>query len=175
MTGNVATRGPESESAAPAGPGGPGAGGPRPARAADGVGARAAQRRGRGARAQPPDGPGRPGEGPRWPRSTASPSELQAVETDRDDEAHRTLCRIAELVADGVPEAGWSADEEIDVDTLRATSEAARGLHGKAATLLERLDAEKRHGPAAVVDSVATTLRVVGVVADLEVFERARH
>lgn len=101
--------------------------------------------------------------------------ELAAVESDQDDEAHRTLCRIAELVGDGVPEAGWSAAEEIDVDVLQATSEAARGLHGRATTLLERLDAEKRHGPAAVVDSVATTLRVVGVVADLEVFERARR
>ncbi|HEY2225835.1 hypothetical protein [Actinomycetospora sp.] len=101
--------------------------------------------------------------------------ELSAVESDQDDETHRTLCRIAELVGDGVPEAGWSGSEKIDVEVLQATSEAARGLHGKAATLLERLDAEKRHGPAAVVDSVATTLRVVGVVADLEVFERARH
>ena len=74
-----------------------------------------------------------------------------------------------------MPEAGWSSAEEIDVDTLQATSEAARDLHGKTTTLLERLDAEKRHGPAAVVDSVATTLRVVGVVADLEIFERDRH
>lgn len=101
--------------------------------------------------------------------------ELAAVEDDQDDRTHRTLCRIAELVADGVPDAGWSEAEEIDVEVLQATSEAARGLHGKAATLLERLDAEERHGPAAEVGSVATTLQVVGVVADLELFERARH
>ncbi len=101
--------------------------------------------------------------------------ELAAVEADREDEAHRTLCRIAGLVRDGVPEAGWSADEELDVDVLRATSEAARILHGRAAGLVERLDAEERQASAVVVDSVATTLRVVGVVADLEVMERARR
>lgn len=101
--------------------------------------------------------------------------ELEAVEKDEDDETHRTLCRIAELVGSGVPEAGWSAAEDLDADVLPATSEAARALHGRASELVERLDAEERHGPAAVVDSVATTLRVVGVVADLEVFERARQ
>jgi hypothetical protein len=101
--------------------------------------------------------------------------ELGAVESDRDDEAHRALCRIADLVRDGVPEAGWSADEGLDVDVLRATSEAARGLHERAAALLGRLDAEERHGSAVVIDSVATTLRVVGVVADLEVMEHARR
>ena len=101
--------------------------------------------------------------------------ELEAVETDRDDDAHRTLCRIAGRVGEGVPEAGWSADEELDVDVLRAASAVARGLHERAADLLERLDAEERHGSAVVVDSVATTLRVVGVVADLEVMERARR
>jgi hypothetical protein len=101
--------------------------------------------------------------------------ELDAVEADRDDDAHRTLCRIAGVVGDGVPDAGWSADEGLDVEVLRAASEAARDLHGRAATLLERLDAEERHGSAVVVDSVATTLRVVGVVADLEVMERARR
>lgn len=101
--------------------------------------------------------------------------ELAAVEDDQDDQTHSTLCRIAVLVADGVPDAGWSAAEEIDVEVLQATSEAARGLHGKATKLLDRLDGEKRPGPAAAVGSVATTLQVVGVVADLEVFERARH
>jgi hypothetical protein len=101
--------------------------------------------------------------------------EIARVEKDSDDEAHRTLCRIAALLGDGVPEAGWSATEEIDVEVLQATAEAARTLHGKATTLLERLDSESRHGPAADVGSVATTLQVVGVVADLEVFERARH
>ena len=101
--------------------------------------------------------------------------ELGAVESDREDEAHRALCRIAGLVRDGVPEAGWSADEELGVDVLRATSEAARGLHERAAALLARLDAEERHGSAVVIDSVATTLRVVRVVADLEVMEHARR
>jgi hypothetical protein len=101
--------------------------------------------------------------------------ELGAVEADREDEAHRTLCRIAGLVREAVPEAGWSADEELDVDVLRATSEAARGLHASAASLVERLDADERQGSAVAVDSVATTLRVVGVVADLEVMERARR
>ncbi len=174
MTGNVATRGPESESAA------------RPALADRVREARArleppsvsvpAPRSAEGIVPAPslrtdPDAP---------PKDLLAAvdgliEQLQAVESDRDDVTHRTVCRIAELVADGVPEAGWSADEEIDVETLQATSEAARGLHGKAATLLERLDAEKRHGPAAAVDSVAMTLRVIGVVADLEIFERARH
>lgn len=174
MTGNVATRGPESESATP------------PALADRLREARArldpptvtlpAPRSAEGVVPAPtmrtdPDAP---------PKDLLAAvdglaEELAAVESDQDDETHRTLCRIAELVGDGVPEAGWSAAEEIDVDVLQATSEAARGLHGRATTLLERLDAEKRHGPAAVVDSVATTLRVVGVVADLEVFERARH
>lgn len=101
--------------------------------------------------------------------------ELEAVEADREDDAHRTLCRIAGRVGDGVPEAGWSADEELDVDVLRAASAVARGLHERAADLLGRLDAEERHGSAVVVDAVATTLRVVGVVADLEVMERARR
>jgi hypothetical protein len=101
--------------------------------------------------------------------------ELGAVEADREDEAHRTLCRIADLVGNAVPEAGWSADEELDVDVLRATSDAARGLHARAASLVERLDAEERQASAVVVDSVATTLQVVGVVADLEVMERARR
>jgi hypothetical protein len=101
--------------------------------------------------------------------------ELEAVEADQDDDARRVLCRIAAWVGDGVPEAGWSADEGLDVEVLRSTSEAAKELHGHAAALLERLDSEERHGPAAVVDSVATTLRVVGVVADLEVMERARQ
>lgn len=101
--------------------------------------------------------------------------ELEAVEQDREDEARRSLCRIAAWVGDAVPEAGWSADEGLDTDVLRATSEAARELHQHAAALLERLDAEERHGPAAAVDSVATTLRVVGVVADLEVMERGRQ
>jgi hypothetical protein len=101
--------------------------------------------------------------------------ELDAVEQDREDDAHRALGRIADLVGGGVPEAGWSADEGLDVDVLRATSEIARGLHQQAATLLERLDTEERHGSAVVIDSVATTLRVVGVVADLEVMEHGRR
>jgi hypothetical protein len=101
--------------------------------------------------------------------------ELEAVEADGEDDARRLLCRIAGRVADGVPEAGWSADEGLDVDVLRAASDAARDLHERAATLLERLDAAERNGSAVVVDAVATTLRVVGVVADLEVMERARR
>jgi hypothetical protein len=101
--------------------------------------------------------------------------ELEAVEADGEDEAHRVLCRIAGRVGDAVPEAGWSADEGLDVEVLRAASEAARGLHDRSAALLERLDAEERNGSAVMVDSVATTLRVVGVVADLEVMERARR
>ncbi|NMO92491.1 hypothetical protein [Actinomycetospora sp. TBRC 11914] len=101
--------------------------------------------------------------------------ELDTVEGDREDDAHQVLCRIAAWATDGVPEAGWSADEGLDVEVLQATSEAAKGLQERAAALLERLDSEERHGPAAAVDSVATTLRVVGVVADLEVMERARQ
>lgn len=101
--------------------------------------------------------------------------ELETVEGDRDDDAHRLLGRLAAWAGDGLPDAGWSAEEGLDVEVLRATSEAAKGLHGRAAALLERLDSEERPGPAAMVDSVATTLRVVGVVADLEVMERARQ
>ena len=101
--------------------------------------------------------------------------ELEAVEADEGDDARRLLCRIAGRVGDGVPEAGWSADEGLDVEVLRAASEAARDLHERAATLLARLDAAERNGSAVVVDSLATTLRVVGVVADLEVMERARR
>lgn len=104
--------------------------------------------------------------------------ELAAVEKPADGAdgaAHRVLCRIVELVADGVPEAGWSASEEIDVEVLRATSDAARVLHGRAAALLATLDEQDRPGPAATVGSLVTTLQVVRVVADLELFERARR
>ncbi|MFC5066247.1 hypothetical protein [Actinomycetospora atypica] len=105
-------------------------------------------------------------------------AELAAVESPADGAdgaAHRVLCRIVDLVADGVPEAGWSATEEIDVELLRATSDAARALHGRAAALLATLDEQDRPGPAAAVGSLVTTLQVVQVVADLELFERARR
>lgn len=104
--------------------------------------------------------------------------ELAAVESPADGpagEAHRVLCRITELVAAGVPEAGWSATEEIDVEVLRTTSDAARALHGRATALLATLDEQERPGPAAAVGSLVTTLQVVQVVADLELFERARR
>jgi hypothetical protein len=96
----------------------------------------------------------------------------EELEGDADDDTHRTVRRIAELVTDGVPDAGWSAHEGVEVDVLRATSVAARTLHEHTTSLLERLDADDRHASAALVDSVATTLRVVGVVADLEVMQR---
>ncbi|WP_018334198.1 hypothetical protein [Actinomycetospora chiangmaiensis] len=101
---------------------------------------------------------------------------LDAVEAAGDDDPiHRVLCRIAELVAGGVPDAGWSATEEIDVAVLRGTSDAARGLQERAATLLARLDAEERPGPAAALAPLTTTLQVVVVVAELELFQRARR
>ncbi|GAA4835832.1 hypothetical protein GCM10023201_25670 [Actinomycetospora corticicola] len=101
---------------------------------------------------------------------------LEAVEAAGEDEpAHRVLCRIAQLVADGVPDAGWSAEHGIDVEVLRATSDAARGLQERTAKLLARLDTEERPGPAAAIAPLTTTLQVVVVVADLELFERARR
>lgn len=101
---------------------------------------------------------------------------LEAVEAaGEDDPTHRVLCRLAALVAGGVPDAGWSATEDIDVAVLRETSDAARGLQERAAKLLARLDGEERPGPAAALAPLTTTLQVVVVVADLELFERARR
>lgn len=173
MTGNLATREPESESVAPPALAGrireararlepPTVTVPEP-RSADGV--------------VPTPNLRSEAEGPAKELLTAVDGfaeELAAVEQDQDP-AHRTLCRIAGLVGDGVPDAGWSATEEIDVEVLQATSKAARGLLETATSLLERLDAENRDGPAADVGSVATTLQVIGVVADLEALERSRH
>ncbi|WP_433800169.1 hypothetical protein [Actinomycetospora sp. CA-084318] len=101
---------------------------------------------------------------------------LEAVESaGADAPTHRVVCRIVELVAEGVPEAGWSADEGIDVAVLREASDAARGLQERAAKLLARLDTEERPGPAAAIAPLTTTLQVVVVVADLEQFARARR
>ncbi|MDL5155739.1 hypothetical protein [Actinomycetospora termitidis] len=101
---------------------------------------------------------------------------VAAVESaGEEDDTHRVLCRIAELVTGGVPDAGWSATEEIDVEVLRATSDAARELHERTTKLVERLDTEDLPGPAAALGGLSTTLQVVVVVADLELFERARR
>ncbi|MEJ2868958.1 hypothetical protein WCD74_14390 [Actinomycetospora sp. OC33-EN08] len=101
---------------------------------------------------------------------------VRAIEAaGEDDRTHQVLCRIAALVTTGVPDAGWSAAEEIDVEVLRAASDAARGLQERVAKLVERLDSEDRPGPAAALGSLATTLQVVVVVADLELFARARR
>ncbi|MCD2190156.1 hypothetical protein [Actinomycetospora soli] len=101
---------------------------------------------------------------------------LEAVETAGEDApTHRVVARIVQLVAQGVPEAGWSAEEGVDVAVLREASDAARGLQERAAKLLARLDTEERPGPAAAIAPLTTTLQVVVVVADLEQFERARH
>ncbi|GLZ50520.1 hypothetical protein [Actinomycetospora sp. NBRC 106378] len=101
---------------------------------------------------------------------------LETVEAAGDESpAHQVLCRIAALVADGVPDAGWSTREQLDVDVLRDASDAARGLQERSAKLLARLDAEERPGPAAALAPLTTALQVVVVVADLEQFERARR
>ena len=99
---------------------------------------------------------------------------LTALEEDPDVPAHRALARIGSLTASGVPERGWSAGEDLTVEVLVEAAARAGELHDAASALLARLDAEDRPSPAVVVDAIATSLRVVRVVADLEVFARGR-
>jgi len=97
---------------------------------------------------------------------------LAALEDHPDTPAHLALARIGALTASGVPERGWSAGEGLAVEVLLEAAARAGELHEAAASLLTRLDAEDRPAPAVVVDAIATSLRVMRVVADLEVFAR---
>jgi hypothetical protein len=97
---------------------------------------------------------------------------LVEVEDDPQDPDRRTLARALELVATGVPDAGWSVDERLEGESLLGASELAGPLHDDAAALLERLDAEERPAPAVEVDAVVTALRVARMVLDLESFAR---
>lgn len=98
--------------------------------------------------------------------------DLGALEREPDAPAHRALARIGALTAAGVPERGWSAREGLAVDDVVAGAARAGALHDSAVALLARLDAAGRSSSAAVVDAIATSLRVVRIVADLEVFAR---
>lgn len=98
--------------------------------------------------------------------------ELGALERRPDAPVHRAFARIGELTAAGVPERGWSARDGLAVDDVVAAAARAGALHENAVALLARLDAADRPSSAAVVDAIATSLRVVRVVADLEVFAR---
>ena len=98
--------------------------------------------------------------------------ELGALERQPDAPAHRAFARIAELTAGGVPERGWSARDGIAVDDVVAAAARAGALHESAVALLARLDAAEAPSSAVVVDAIAASLRVVRVVADLEVFAR---
>lgn len=97
---------------------------------------------------------------------------LEQLEGEQDP-AHRVVLRIAALAAAGIPEAGWSEPEQIEVDALRGASDAAGALLVRTESLLFRLEADSRLASAAEIEFIVTTLRVVGVVADLEVFQRA--
>lgn len=97
---------------------------------------------------------------------------LVELEDDPQEPEQRALVRAVELVATGVPDAGWSADDRLEAETLLAASELAGTLHTDAAALLERLDAEERAAPAVEVDAVVTVLRVARMVLDLESFAR---
>lgn len=100
-------------------------------------------------------------------------SELAAVE-DAETPAHRALARIEELTSTGIPEEGWSADDRFAPEVLSEAAVIAAGLHTSAAALLERLDAADLPAAAVSVDALVNTLRVVRMVADLEVFALTR-
>lgn len=95
---------------------------------------------------------------------------LSEIEQAPEVPAHHALARIGELTSAGVPDEGWSADERIDTDVLSEAAGIAAELHEQAAALLERLDAVELAAPAAVIDSLSASLRVIRMVADLEVF-----
>lgn len=97
---------------------------------------------------------------------------LVDLEDDAQDPDSRALVRALELVATGVPDAGWSADERLEGEALRGAAELAGPLHDDAAALLERLDAEERPASAVEVDAVVAALRVARMVLDLESFAR---
>lgn len=95
---------------------------------------------------------------------------LSAIEQAPEVPAHHALARIGELTSTGVPDEGWSDDEDFDTEVLGEAATIAAGLHEQAAELLERLDAADLASSAAVIDSLSTSLRVIRMVADLEVF-----
>lgn len=101
-------------------------------------------------------------------------ADLAALEDAEDEPGRDALARIADLTTEGVPDHGWSTEEDVAVDDLVAAAATAAILHASAAALLERLDAEDRGLPAATVDALAGSLRVIRMVADLEVFARSR-
>jgi hypothetical protein len=97
---------------------------------------------------------------------------LVELEDDPQEPEQRALVRAVELVATGVPDAGWSADDRLEGEALLGAADLAGTLHTDAAGLLERLDAEERAAPAVEVDAVVTALRVARMVLDLESFAR---
>jgi hypothetical protein len=97
---------------------------------------------------------------------------LVELEDDPQEPDRRALVRAVELVATGVPDAGWSADDRLEGESLLGAADLAGTLHTEAAELLERLDAEERAAPAVEVDAVVTALRVARMVLDLESFAR---
>ena len=109
---------------------------------------------------------------PARPPADALVADLEALEGATDDAAARTVARIGELTAAGVPGHGWSAEEGITVEALTGARDRAGVLRDAAAALLEQLDDEDHPSAAVVVDGLAASLRVIAVVADLEVFAR---
>lgn len=97
---------------------------------------------------------------------------LVELEDDPQDAERRALVRAVQLVATGVPDAGWSADDRIEGEALPRASELAGPLNDDAAALLERLDAGEHPAAAVEVDAVVTALRVARMVLDLESFAR---
>lgn len=97
---------------------------------------------------------------------------LGEIEQAPDVPAHHAFARIGELTASGVPDEGWSADEDVTTDALTEAAGIAAEVHEQAAALLELLDEADLAGPAAAIDALSTSLRVIGMVADLEVFAR---
>lgn len=95
---------------------------------------------------------------------------LTEIEKEPDVPAHHALARIGELTAAGVPDEGWSDDEDIPAEALTEAAGIAAELHEQAAAVLTQLDDAELASPAAVVDALSTSLRVIRMVADLEVF-----
>lgn len=101
-------------------------------------------------------------------------ADLAAVRAKPDEPTHHALVRIGELTTGAIPDAGWSLAEQLDPDVVAAAAELATELHTAAAAVLKRLDADELASPAVVIESVVTSLQVMHMVADLEVFARSR-
>lgn len=99
-------------------------------------------------------------------------ADLAAVRVEPDAPAHHALVRLGELTVAGVPEQGWSTTEELEPDDIVEAATLALSLHDSSVAVLERLDAEELIASAVVVDGMTTSLRVMRMVADLEVFAR---